>query len=81
MFSKYFEQLDNEGAMKIFDNYCNEICSAGTPIDLDDNRWRPFQSAFFAITVFTSIGYGFTAPLTSWGKVLVNICVIFCHQI
>ncbi|XP_074634050.1 potassium channel, subfamily K, member 16-like [Acropora palmata] len=37
-------------------------------------EWNLYNSIFFCMTVTTTIGYGFLAPVTVWGRV---ICVIY----
>eukprot|EP00494_Astrolonche_serrata_P033266 UN33535 len=42
--------------------------NAGVPFSQKDNRWGFQSSAYFTVTVYTTIGYGFFAPTTGWGR-------------
>ncbi|ETO31860.1 potassium channel subfamily K member 10 [Reticulomyxa filosa] len=44
---------------------------SSVPDDNSDNRWRIKRAAFFTFTTASTIGYGFTAPKTTAGRLCV----------
>ncbi|ETO14878.1 hypothetical protein RFI_22488 [Reticulomyxa filosa] len=44
---------------------------SSVPDDNSDNRWRIKRAAFFTFTTASTIGYGFTAPKTTIGRLCV----------
>eukprot|EP01084_Bolivina_argentea_P110980 198109_1 len=39
------------------------------PYELHKNRWALEKATFFAFTTASTIGYGYTTPGTTWGRI------------
>ncbi|NXR77415.1 KCNKI protein, partial [Pycnonotus jocosus] len=64
---------------KIFKNKIHELFNTADPVWFinPEERWSFFGSLFFCCTVFTTVGYGNTYPVTRIGKYLCMLYALF----
>ena len=63
------EHNANESVLSSYGAMIDNLC--GVPLESSANRWAYGPSTFFAFTTATTIGYGFSAPQTLWGRLFV----------
>ncbi|NWW66296.1 KCNKI protein, partial [Ifrita kowaldi] len=64
---------------KMFKNDIHELFNTADPVWFinPEDRWSFFGSLFFCCTVFTTVGYGNTYPVTRIGKYLCMLYALF----
>ncbi|XP_023785050.1 potassium channel subfamily K member 18 [Cyanistes caeruleus] len=64
---------------KMFKNNIRELFNTADPVWFinPEDRWNFFGSLFFCCTVFTTVGYGNTYPVTRIGKYLCMVYALF----
>ncbi|NXU63819.1 KCNKI protein, partial [Horornis vulcanius] len=64
---------------KMFEHHIRELLNRADPVWFinPEDRWSFFGSLFFCCTVFTTVGYGNTYPVTRTGKYLCMLYALF----